>query len=354
MLYSQCHARSRLPFLSHIPLLGAPTCALVSFVHEAAATSLRGAALMADLVFSFIAGLLTVCVLEAARPAGTATPLTRHPTGTWLVFSLLIPAGALVWELVVVPGFLHRARATSHSRSNLNLPTAEASDNMKTTRHHVSPAAESLAIPVSIAIGYIIPSITLLIFAHHHPATTILPWLFFPVWVSLTRRLVRLAATSNKLKWNQAQDQDQDQHQTTAWQESMHLASSPRTLVGIYLLPIVCSVLAHGWLVVHVLRQADDRREMARAMTKFVIINVFFIGLTVLYWVLVEAGWRGAVLTAVASAVLGPGAGVCVGWIYREKVVVDSGRGSVTVVAVGSRRGSRESEGPSENTPLLR
>ena len=54
MLYSQCHARARLPFISKtIPLLGTPICFLVSFFQEAVASAHKTMPLMAG-VLSFI------------------------------------------------------------------------------------------------------------------------------------------------------------------------------------------------------------------------------------------------------------------------------------------------------------
>ncbi|KAJ4306046.1 hypothetical protein N0V88_000841 [Collariella sp. IMI 366227] len=180
MLYSQCHARSRLPWLSHIPLLGSPFCFLVSFFQEAIA-SVRAFGLMA-VILGFVAGLLTVSTVESARVCNGPSVLIAYPTGLCLT-------------------------------------------------------------------------------------------------------------------------------------------------------------------------QPDDRKEMTRSTLKFITVDAFFVGLTVLYWILVEAGWRVVLVMVAASVVLGPGAGICIGWIYREQTV-DPDQ-SVTVVAVGARRDS-EDAGPSEETPLLR
>ncbi|KAL2159036.1 hypothetical protein VTH06DRAFT_2795 [Thermothelomyces fergusii] len=335
MLYSQCHARSRLPWLSRLPVLGGPACFLVSFFREAVA-SVRAAGLMA-VVLSFVAGLLTVTTVEAARICNAPSRLIASPTASWLVFDLV--AGAFVWQLVIIPAFFRRARdiITARKRQGgggsgphpLSGPTDPTFG--EAMRHLASPA-EAVAVPVAVALGYVLPAALMLLLAR--PAA-VLAWLFFPVWVSLARRAA-LALTARR-----------------AWRgrgNSLHLESSRAALLAVYALPVVCSVLSNA-LFVWTRTRPDDREEMTRSALKFIIINVFFLGLTVLYWILIEAGWPAVLVTVVASVVLGPGAGVCLGWVYREKTV-DLDRG-VTVVAVGSRRQSEGAE-PSEETPLLR
>ncbi|GAB1313791.1 hypothetical protein MFIFM68171_04001 [Madurella fahalii] len=328
MLYSQCHARSRVPWLSHIPLVGSPACFVVSFFHEAVASA-RAFSVMA-VALSFVAGLLTVSTVEAARICNSPSVLIACPTGPWLVFDLV--GGALVWELVIIPAYFHRSRAIIAARRQggpARLPEP-ADPTFGEAMRHLAKVAETVAIPAAVAAGYVVPAVLMLVL--DEPAA-VLAWLFFPVWVSLVRRLVRRAVLA-------ARD---------GWQVSLHLESNRPALLAMYAVPIVCSVLSHG-LLIWSLTQPDDRREMTRATTKFVIINAFFIGLTVVYWILVEAGWRVVLVMVGASVVLGPGAGICLGWIYRERTVDPDPR--VTVVAVGARRGSGDS--PSEETPLLR
>ncbi len=87
MLYSQCHARSRLRWLSRIPVLGAPSCFLVSFFQEALAST-RAAGTMAA-ILSFVGGLLTVSLVEAARVCNAPNKLIKYPTLPWIVFNLI-------------------------------------------------------------------------------------------------------------------------------------------------------------------------------------------------------------------------------------------------------------------------
>lgn len=332
MLYSQCRARARVPWLSRVPVVGGPACFVVSFFGAGAGATAGGRArAVTAAALAYVGGLLTVSTVEAARLCNAPSALIACPTAPWLAFGL-VGGGALVWELVILPAFFHRSRAIIAARRRgapARLPEP-ADPTFGAAMRHLAGTAEAVAIPAAVAAGYVVPAVLMLVLAE--PAA-VLAWLLFPVWVSLARRLVRAAVLAVRARWR----------------DSLHLESSRPALLAVYAVPVVCSALAHA-LLIWSLTQPDDRKEMARATTKFIVINAFFIGLTVLYWILVEAGWRVALVMVGASAVLGPGAGICLGWIYREQTVDPDPR--VTVVAVGARRGSGDS--PSEETPLLR
>ncbi|EGS18466.1 uncharacterized protein CTHT_0050680 [Thermochaetoides thermophila DSM 1495] len=331
MLYSQCHARSRVPWLSHIPVIGSPACFLVSFFQKAAASvSLRAISIMA-LVLSFLAGLLTVSTVEAARICNAPAVLIAYPTGPWLVFDLI--GGAMIWQLVIIPAFFHRSREIilARRRGGPAQLLGPADPTFGEAMRHLAKVAETVAIPIAVALGFVVPSILLLVL---DTPIVALVWLFFPVWVSLIRQAVRKIVLSLR----------------EVWHSSCHLESNRLALVAVYIIPTICSIISYV-LFLWSLTQPDDRKEMTRSTVKFIIINTFFIGLTVLYWVFVEAGWRVAAVMALVSVLLGPGAGICIGWIYRESTVDPDG--GVTVVVVGGRRNS-EDDCLSEHTPLLR
>ncbi|KAK4185890.1 hypothetical protein QBC35DRAFT_502737 [Podospora australis] len=342
MLWSQCHARSRIPWLSHIPLLGTPSCFLVSFFQESAA-SLRSKALL-SIIFSFLSGLLTVSTVEAARICNGPSILIAYPTGPWLIFDLI--GGAFVWELVIIPAFFHRSRAIINARKDQQeLPVGAADPIFGESMRHLAKTAEGLAIPVAVALGFVLPSILMLTI---DSSVTVLIWLFFPVWTNLIRQGIRKGVTIL------FPDNNSEDGSGGSWQETLHLESNKVALIGVYAVPILCSAAAHIFFLWS-LTQGDDRKEMTRSTVKFITIDAFFVGLTVLYWILVEAGWKVSLVMALASLVAGPGAGICLGWIYREQTV-DPDRGVTQVVAVGvPRRSSADSSGhPSEETPLLR
>ncbi|KAK3937446.1 hypothetical protein QBC46DRAFT_392679 [Diplogelasinospora grovesii] len=339
MLYSQCHARSRISWLSHIPVIGAPSCFLVSFFQEALASA-RSFAVM-SVILSFVGALLTVSTVEAARICNGPNVLIAYPTGAWLVFNLL--GGAIVWEVVIIPAFFHRSREiiTARKQGPVAGVQGRATDpTFGEAMRHIGRVAEVVAIPTAVALGYVLPSVLMLVLDKPVP---ILIWLFFPVWVSLLRQAVReiiLVLLRDDESW---------------WHTSIHLESNRLALAAMYAVPIVCSVLSHGLLIWSLLAQADDRKEMTRATLKFIVIDVFYIGLTVLYWIFVEAGCKVALITLGAGVVLGPGAGLCIGFICRENTI--NPHQSVTVVAVGSRRSSgglEQGSPPSEESPLLR
>ena len=314
MLYSQCHARSRLQWLSRIPVLGAPSCFLVSFFQFALASA-RSFAVM-SVVLSFVAGLLTVTTVESARLCNGPSVLIAYPTGAWLVFNLL--GGAIVWELVIIPAFLHRAKRIQAAERTADHTLERAHDpDVGDARRHLAGVAEVAAIPVAVALGFVAPSLAMLILGT--PATIIV-WLFFPIYVSLLRQLVRPVARS-----------------AVTEHRSLHLESHRPSLVAVYAVPVACSALSHALLIWN-LFQADDRKEMTRATLKFIEIDFAFIALTVLYWLFVEAGWRVALIMVGATLVLGPGAGVCIGWRYREErfgTILDHGDGDEDATVVG-------------------
>lgn len=356
MLYSRCHSRVLLPCISRIPVLGAPFCFLLSFF-EATLASVRGFAIMSG-ILSFIGGLLTVSTVEAARICNGPNVLIAYPTGAWLFFNLI--GGALVWELVIIPAFFHRSKAILAEREERERQQAAEGEAHRTAeqhprdhpvhgaaRRHLRVVAEVYAIPAGVAFGFVAPSVAMLVLGT--PAA-IAVWLFFPVYVSVVRQFVRFAVAH----WWLGRERGGRSH---------HLESSTPSLFIMYAVPIVCSVLAHVYFFINIATRRDDSRELTRSTLRFVEIDFLFIALTVLYWLLVEAGWRVALISLAASLVLGPGAGICVGWYYREHAI-DPESGLVDDTEEGgsrrsSRRGSSDggsttSSSSNEDTPLLR
>lgn len=319
MLWSQCHAHSRVPALSRIPGLGTPICYLVSFFREAL-DALRSRLVIAA-VLAFVGGLLAVSLVEAARVCNAPNVLIAYPTGPWLVFNLL--GGAVVWEIIIIPAFLHRAKS-------LYLEKKESEDGGEEERQEEEgqnarhlPDAEVIAIPISITLGFILPSALMLAF--HNPVFIAI-WLFFPLYVSLILQLTRrlISATRRTSSAN------------------MHLESSWQSLISVYTVPVVCSILAHAFVIWHVVAIPDDRQEMTRSTVRFIEIDVQFIAWTVLYWMLVEVGWKVPLIMIASSVIAGPGAGICLGWMYRERLMHG-----------GKKRRDAEETNVDEETPLL-
>ncbi|KAJ0159401.1 hypothetical protein CTA2_9741, partial [Colletotrichum tanaceti] len=333
LLYSQCDARARLPAVSRVPVLGPPACFAVSFFQNALGSA-RSLASMAA-VLSFTAGLMTVTTVEAARVCNAPNVLIANPTGPWLVFSLL--GGAVVWQLVIIPAFFHRSRSILLARQKAGQDVVESApsrdpDFGKDSRHLVVDS-EIIAIPVSVAWGFVLPSILMLIY---NSPITIAIWLVFPIWVSLVRQGVRWVVLRLQRR----------QHR------SFHLESHTVSLLLVYVVPILCSAVSHVYLIWS-LFQWDDRKEMTRSTIKFVEIDAFFIGLTVLYWIFVETGWKVPLLAVLVAVPLGPGAGVCIAWIYRDAQIREHLKHWLSDI-VGSEEANEEGRTPAdEETPLL-
>ncbi|KYK60809.1 hypothetical protein DCS_01947 [Drechmeria coniospora] len=298
LLWSQCHARARLPLLTgSIPVVGTPLCFLLSFFKEALDSS-RSRAVM-GVVLAYVGALLTVSTLEAARRCHRrAIAVIRRPTGWWLLFNLI--GGAFVWQLVVVPAFMHRAKAWFAIAG-----AEDADDDADLT----VPDAEAVAIPVAVALGFYLPAALMLAF--HSPAT-IGVWLFFPVYVSVIR---------HALRWSLERSGRFERAAEASEPATVRVESRHGRAAAVYGLPILCAVVAHVFALVNLTTGGDDRKEMTRSTITFLEVDTQFVALTVLYWVFVEVGWRAPLAMVCAGVVLGPGAGLCLGWLYREKLL---------------------------------
>ncbi|KAI1849859.1 hypothetical protein JX265_013562 [Neoarthrinium moseri] len=296
-LYSQCRAHSRLHNLSRIPVIGPPSCFLISFFHFANA-SVRSFARM-SVILSFVAALLATNLVESARLCNKPSRVISKPTIPWLLFNLI--GGTLVWDLVIVPSFLRRAKEVQAARESAQADSLRADDSeIDREVRGLSSQVEVWAIPIAVVVGFVVPSLVMLIV--NNPVSIVV-WLFFPLWVALARYAVKVVGV------NAVTDP-----------EPYHLESRRLSLVGLYVVPVVCSILAHGLLIWN-LFSPEDRREMTKATIHFIEIDVSIIGATVLYWILVEAGVVVTLAFIGLSILLGPGAGLCAAWILRERAI---------------------------------
>ncbi|KAK2616938.1 hypothetical protein QQS21_000027 [Conoideocrella luteorostrata] len=307
LLWSQCHSHSLLPALSRVPILGTPACFLVSFF-SAALDSFRSKAVM-SVILGFVGSLLTVSTVESARKVNAKNPIVSRPTLPWLVFNLV--GGALVWQLIIVPAFILGAKAwpfpengslVSGDGENEEGENGDESDPVQLDKGRQVAQTEVAAIPIAVALGFYVPSLVML---SATSPISIGTWLFFPAYVSIIRQFVRYSL--NKLRRFRSGPM-------------IHLESHTKSFIAVYAVPVLCSLLAHGFLIGN-LTKGDDRKEMTRSAVKFIEIDFQFIGLTFLYWVFVEVGWRAPLAIAGSSVLLGPGAGTALGWLYREKLI---------------------------------
>jgi len=338
LLYSQCHARSRLPSLSRIPVIGAPACFLVSFFIFAS-SSMRAVAQLSA-ILSFIAALLTVSLVEAARPCNKRSWVIRHPTLSWLVMNLL--GGTLVWDLWIVPEYLRRAKQVVVERAKQDAQQTfgageeggglDPEERVRIERSFIT-SADVYAIPAAVLIGFVVPSIIMLTLKD---VASVLVWLFFPVWVAIVRWAVEFVAV-RLLRDN----------------GPLYLESSAPSIALVYAAPFLVSLITHALFIFNLFCK-NDSREMTRMALKFIEIDFAFIAATVLYWVFIEAGSVPAVLLVVSSVFLGPGAALCITWSVREKVIcasiLDEGENTIFGEDVGD---DDDDSTVHEDTPLL-
>ncbi|KAI1191951.1 hypothetical protein F5B17DRAFT_124049 [Nemania serpens] len=303
LLYSQCHARERLPAISHIPVLGAPACFLVSSYMYAAAST-RGVTQL-GVFLAFVGALLTACRVEAARACNQRSWHIRLPTLSWLVFNLV--GGTFVWDLWIVPAFIKHARDLKVERTKVQpLDAGQGGEDLFGDEERVElersflTRAEVYAVPLAVAIGFIVPSILMLVLKD---AVSVVVWLFFPLWVATVYRAVKLAAV--KLLRDNG---------------PLHLESHPTSVTMVYALPFIASLVAHAFFIWSLFYE-DRSRQMTRTVLKFMHIDFAFMAATVLYWVFVEAGLVPVVLMVAFSVILGPGAALCITWLIRERAI---------------------------------
>ncbi|EGU85547.1 hypothetical protein HZS61_013113 [Fusarium oxysporum f. sp. conglutinans] len=314
------------PFVATIPIVGPPVCCLVSFF-RAALDSHRSAIIMGE-ILSYVGALLTVTTLESARACNQSSSLIRNPTPSWLLFNLA--GGAVVWQLVIIPSFLSHERKrqrlplercnsvsvnsvttaqqqSSEEQQALLGPQGQEQQQHEHMHRHLDPV-EPPAISVGVVLGYFVPC---MLFVLAPGTVSILAWLFFPAYSSIVRIAVRrLLRVANP--------------PSAAAGSNLHPESSRAAVLWLYLVPILWSVVAHWLFLYNIAIVPDDRSHTTRAALGFIIADFTAIGLSVVYWMFVEAGWRLALLSLAAGAVLGPGAGLCLAWVLREGIMAST------------------------------
>jgi hypothetical protein len=322
-LWLQCSPTAEaglLPRVSQIPLMGQPSCFLISFFDNALASS-RAFAVM-SVILSFVGVLLTISTIESARIFNSPNFLIRNPTLPWLFFNLA--GGAVAWQAIIVPAFIHRSRqahaaqsltSAQSPRQRSSVPIGESAslltssglrDPTGSEQRHLS-STEIYAIPISVAIGFVFPS-AIMLFA---PSTlSISIWLVFPLWVSLVRQACCKTLILSPIFPQFTSDKTNTKYLESEW----------RSIIVVYALPALLSLVSQAILFRNLL-QSDDGSPTSRAALGFIEIDFSAIDLTVFYWLLLEAGWKILGMSLACSLVAGPGAGLVLGWIMREEVM---------------------------------
>lgn len=295
----------------HIPT---PICFAVQFFQEAHGTP-RGRLEQAVIV-SFLAALSSITAIESARARrrasvhdttttknmtsrsshrhregqGLSVKIVNNLTIPWLLYGLVM--GALAWQLIIVPAFLnlhHKYQQRQQQRQQPRKPVS------RLEAHDID--AYPLKIPLSIALGLLLPVIYMLL--HPTAIVPVLLFLFFPILITLSHYLLSTfglrATTTNPLVF--------------------------------YAIPILASTLSHAAILFLPSQDAPASSAGAAAL-RFLRLDHTIIYITVLYWIAASSSTSrisssgksipSILVTIATTAVLGPGAGICAGWMMHS------------------------------------
>lgn len=251
-------------------------------------------------------------------------------TLVWLLYQLA--AGALAWQVIIIPAFLkheQQQQQQQQQRQQQRGPGKPSTTTTTTTSH------ENIAIPAGVALGLLVPSTLMLL--RPSSTATVLVWLFFPLWVSSIRRIV--LETFKVLGRRGGAPPPQSPPSFPSWVN----------IVLPYVIPVLYSAVAHVLLVEGILypssfstqqEAAAGGQAQARTRSAMLLLEIdhLAIFLAFLYWVWARTSIRlthltnnnkttlvpsrsttttttPVLVTLAATLLLGPGAGVCLGWL---------------------------------------
>ncbi|TAQ83388.1 hypothetical protein B7494_g8283 [Chlorociboria aeruginascens] len=324
-IWRQCspqNPKGLLPKLSQVPVVGQASCYLISFFNYALDSS-RAFAVM-SVILSFIGALLTIMAVESARIFNSPNYVIRNPTLPWLFFNLA--GGAVVWQVIIIPAFIARARRACRVQDSTRSPNLQNQDwaetstnstdevgerdpNRGSSKRHLHNQVEIYAISISVVIGYVLPSIAMLFIPN---PISITAWLFFPLWVSLARQAIRYLLILLP-QFPQFTDSDSDTH---------HMESYAHSVSVVYALSVFLSIVSQS-IIFNDLLEGQDGSPITGAALGLIEVDFLAVALTVFYLLLLEAGWVVLSLSLVCSILAGPGAGLVLGWILREKKLME-------------------------------
>ncbi|KAK0243036.1 hypothetical protein EDD85DRAFT_313709 [Armillaria nabsnona] len=338
-LTSSCAKTNGGPFHIFGPMLGQFLCVIVTFF-KLILSDPEGFLFLA-VFLSFVAGLVTIVCLESSRVANQAHRVIKYPTPALMMANIV--GGLVVFPLVVCPAFLLKSQNKQRLERLVPTVTAEGASVISETTpliralhltdRHVLSAAEMYSVPLSVFLGFIVPSITL--FLHPDNEVLIELWQLFPVYVAILRYISRtvLLRTVPHLCVN-----------------NIHVESDNVELLYVYGAPSVVSLLTHLLYVWHaVVPSSGVPDPQVHAALHVLVMDFWAIVLTMLYRLWFEGGIRLATTALSASLIAGPGAGICVGWIMREEQKVQLLRDMSGARSVESHTGQALTEGISDS-----
>lgn len=263
---------------------------------------------------------------ENSGVEGLSLKIIKNLTFPWLLYNLA--AGALAWQGIIIPAFLHRSAAAARTEHLHYSPVATIPSTQRTSSDHdndnkeawdAAGTARLLAIPLSIAVGLIVPS-TMMILGPS--PTVVLVWLVFPVWVSLVRRIVHAGIPPATTACSCC---------CCCWHPTTRTPTSMIGSILLYVVPVLYSAASHILLLLDVLYGQDDRNPATRSAVLLLEIDHIAIFVAFVYWIWIDSvaaatggggggssSSRPVFITISSTLLLGPGAGVCLGWAYRD------------------------------------
>lgn len=375
LLLSRCSSHAIHPAIGKsIPVLGSYICFGIAFF-EAALESTRGVAFMST-VFAFTAALLTVTYIESSRVvAGEGGGYLRRLGLLW--FLAHIGGGPFVFVFIAAGWIVTSYREIRRIRSaqtpaqpqegdaSPQRPSSEEDDDAASAsaihtkkrkalrRRRLRSSADALAIADAVLIGFALPAALALIYRSALPISL---WLLFPIWVPLLRYLLAtlVETLDTRRGATTGEEEAASPSQRSSGVKPLDIERSPLSLALVYAVPIVLSLAAHIALLWSLTRK-DKSKAVTRSVLRYEFVNWGAIAIITLYSIFIEAGWSALIGTLGSSVLLGPGAGVCVGWILRERVIRREDEEDIDAAAarVEGSEGAA-AEGASEATPLLR
>lgn len=319
-LWTSCNG----PLLFGEPRLHSPLCFAIHFFQSAHAT-LRGR-LEQAIIVSFLAALATITAVEsgagvqhrADHEAWTdkkkdkdekenqmeegqrykeggliSQKLIENLTIPWLLYSLAL--GALSWQAIIIPAFLYRPqkKAQPQNLSQLQSWTGETPTEVDAD---ADTDPHSPAVPLSIVLGLFLPATLMLL--HPSAPVPIILFLLFPLWVTLIQHLLRPLTS--------------------------HLTTQSNNKLFVFMPPMIASTLAHIIFLLSlfsspsIFTPSNDAIATTAALLLLEIDHAA-IYLATLYWIYIKShtNTNSVLATLAATVTLGPGAGMCVGWLYH-------------------------------------
>jgi hypothetical protein len=276
-------------------------CFFTVFFRQCLAPKLGEAFIAAFL--AFISALITVSNLESSRIFNQSSRVITNPAAAWLLVNAA--TGAVITPIVF--GFTMKrnkdalAEAEQRRRRSpdeSNVSTESPALVLSHDERHLSYRAETYAIAVGVTLGFVLPSIILLITPN--PIVVGL-WNLFPIFVSLLRRSTLYVLLRS------GRHMDKTHHAETSYGSVLRL----------YAIPAILSVISH-WYLIYVFAFEDHMELSASPALKLMVINFWSIVICMAYWIFIETSWRVLAIVLCCSLLGGAGMGLCLGWVLKE------------------------------------